>query len=149
MYFVFKEFQLPNIPLVVSDLQEEDIKRWKGDPAVENCYKKLFKKIKNSNHETYMSKIVQKLRKTGRNKVTTIQIAYAISVCEILLNPKNLHIQIKDDAIKQVLEKNLVSIYIKRTYKYFKLTKFFCLLFLAKSYKKRKFFEFRRRWTRN
>jgi len=35
MYFVFKEFQLPNIPLVVSDLQEEDIKRWKGDPAVE------------------------------------------------------------------------------------------------------------------
>jgi hypothetical protein len=38
-----------------------------------------------------------------------MQIAFAISVCEIVLNPDNLFVSINENIIKPVLIKNLVS----------------------------------------
>ncbi|GBC19754.2 hypothetical protein GLOIN_2v1775615 [Rhizophagus irregularis DAOM 181602=DAOM 197198] len=81
MYVVFKEFNLPTIPAVNTALKESEIRKWKGTPAVKNCY--------------------------GKNQLSNMQIAYAISICEIILNLKNLHIQVTESVIKPVLTKNL------------------------------------------
>ncbi|CAB4492039.1 unnamed protein product [Rhizophagus irregularis] len=105
MYVVFKEFNLPTIPAVNTALKESEIRKWKGTPAVKNCYGNLFKKIKNPDPETYMSRILQILK--GKNQLSNMQIAYAISICEIILNLKNLHIQVTESVIKPVLTKNL------------------------------------------
>uniref|UniRef100_U9TGM1 Uncharacterized protein n=1 Tax=Rhizophagus irregularis (strain DAOM 181602 / DAOM 197198 / MUCL 43194) TaxID=747089 RepID=U9TGM1_RHIID len=43
----------------------------------------------------------------GKKHLSKIQIAYAISICEIILNSKNLHIQVTESVIKPVLTKNL------------------------------------------
>jgi hypothetical protein len=95
--------------MITKDLKESDIKQWKENVVVKECYKKLYKKIISSEPETYMSRIIQRLRK-GKKPLPNLQIAYAISVCEILLNPRNLHIQVTEAVIKPLLTKNLVSI---------------------------------------
>ncbi|GET63552.1 hypothetical protein GLOIN_2v1775615 [Rhizophagus irregularis DAOM 181602=DAOM 197198] len=115
MYVVFKEFNLSTIPAVNTALKESEIHKWKGSPTVKICYSNLFKKIKNLDPETYMSRILQILK--GRNQLSNMQIAYAISICEIILNPKNLHIQVTESVIKPVLTKNLVSIRNLNKYK--------------------------------
>jgi hypothetical protein len=111
LFFVFKEHKIPPIPLIDSNLKDSDIRKWKDNPIVKNCYEKLFKKIKHSEHETFMSKVIQRLRKT-RKDLTKEQIAYSISVCELLLNPENSHIQAAEPSIKPLLVKNLVSILV-------------------------------------
>lgn len=58
-------------------------------------------------HETHMSKIIEHLWK-GK-KGSKMQIAFAISVCELLLDPNNLHITIKEEVVKPNLIKNFVS----------------------------------------
>ncbi|UZO16049.1 uncharacterized protein OCT59_007446 [Rhizophagus irregularis] len=116
MYVVFKEFNLPTITAVNTALIESEIRKWKGSPAVKNCYGNLFKKIKNPDLETYMSRILQILK--GKNQLSNMQIAYAISICEIILNPKNLHIQVTESVIKPVLTKNLKKITSKDNYSY-------------------------------
>ncbi|CAB4429218.1 unnamed protein product [Rhizophagus irregularis] len=63
-----------------------------------------------------MTRILQLLR--GKNQLSNIQIAYAISICEILLNPKNLHIQVTQSVIKPILMKNLKKITSKDNYSY-------------------------------
>ncbi|PKY59808.1 hypothetical protein RhiirA4_482869 [Rhizophagus irregularis] len=70
----------------------------------------------NLDPETYMTRILQLLR--GKNQLSNIQIAYAISICEILLNPKNLHIQVTQSVIKPILMKNLKKITSKDNYSY-------------------------------
>ncbi|GET65528.1 hypothetical protein GLOIN_2v1775615 [Rhizophagus irregularis DAOM 181602=DAOM 197198] len=82
MYVVFKEFNLPN-PCRKHGIKGKRNKKWKGSPAVKNCY--------------------------GKNQLSNMQIAYAISICEIILNPKNLHIQVTESVIKPVLTKNLTN----------------------------------------
>ncbi|CAB4493023.1 unnamed protein product [Rhizophagus irregularis] len=116
MYVIFKEFNLPTIPAVNTALKESEIRKWKGSPAVKNCYGNLFKKIKNPDLETYMSRILQILK--GKNQLSNMQIAYAMSICEIILNLKNLHIQVTESVIKPVLTKNLKKITSKDNYSY-------------------------------
>lgn len=108
MYVVFKEFNLPAIPAVSTALKESEIRKWKESAAVKICHEKLFKKINSPDPETYISRILQILK--GRNHLSNIQIAYAISICQILLNPDNLYIQVTESVIKPILTKNLVSI---------------------------------------
>lgn len=56
-----------------------------------------------------MSEIVNKARKGNKKKVTRIQIAFAMSICETLLDPNNVHIQVNEEILKEKLEINLVS----------------------------------------
>ena len=44
-----------------------------------------------------------------QEKYPKIQVAYAISICEIILNPENNIVQINEETIKQVIIKNYVS----------------------------------------
>lgn len=109
MLEVFSDFRLPQIPSVNSTLLESNIKKWKTNHAVKTCYGKLFEKVKSHEPDTYMSKIIQILKKK-RRITSKLQIAYAISICTILLNPRNLLIQVSESVIKPILTKNFVSI---------------------------------------
>lgn len=59
-----------------------------------------------------MSEIISKVRKGDKKKATRIQIAFAMSICETLLDPSNVHIQMKEEVLKEKLEINLVSFVI-------------------------------------
>jgi len=76
--------------------------------AVKKSYNNLFKKIRPHFPETYMSRIIGKLWKDKKNAPKN-QVAYAISVCETILNPNNLTIQINEETTKHLITKNYVS----------------------------------------
>ena len=56
-----------------------------------------------------MSKILENLWKGGKKNGSKVQIAFAISVCEIVLNPDNPFVSINEDIINPFFVKNLVS----------------------------------------
>src|SRR5581483_2107465 len=103
MYFVFGE-----LPHINSNAMPNEISGWKRNPVVKKCYKLLFKKTNDEDPETYMTKIINKIWKHKKD-VPKIQIAYAISVCETILNPKILRIQISEQFVKPKILKYLVS----------------------------------------
>src|SRR5438874_3914382 len=55
---------------------------------------------------TFMSKIIDKVWPI-KKKAPKVHIAYAISVCEFILNPKNKKIQISEFPIKHKISKYL------------------------------------------
>ncbi len=55
-----------------------------------------------------MTKIIEKLWKEKRN-APKVQIAFAISICEVYLNPDNQVIQISEQVMDSKIRKNLVS----------------------------------------
>ena len=103
MYSVFEELPSINTQMTPSQIQE-----WKNNSVVKRCYYNLFKKIKQDQPTTYMSKILEKLRKENRSP-SKIQIAYTISVCETYLCPHNQIIQMNEGIINSKITKNLVS----------------------------------------
>jgi hypothetical protein len=107
IYVVFKDFKLTAHPPITPELTESKIREWKKNPAVKKSFENLFKKINNSDPETYLSRIIQSLSK---KKMSNHQIAYAISICEVMLNPQNLHVQISEPVIKPIFTKYFVSI---------------------------------------
>ena len=56
MFSVFGENH--KLPPISSNIKESEIRKWKRTEAVRKCYDKLFKKIKSSEPETYLSKII-------------------------------------------------------------------------------------------
>jgi hypothetical protein len=82
------------------------ISEWKNTPSIRRCHANLFKKIKQDQPATYMSKIIEKLRRSSPSK---IQIAYAISVAETYLSSDNQVIQMNENIIKPKIFNNLVS----------------------------------------
>ena len=54
-----------------------------------------------------MSRILEKVW-ADPDKASNVSIAFAISVCEELLNPDNESIQIKEEVLKNKLKKNQV-----------------------------------------
>ena len=103
MYFVFEE-----LPSIITQATQSQIQEWKNNSVVKRCYSNLFKKIKQDQSTTYMSKILEKLRKENRSP-SKIQIAYTISVCETYLYPYNPIIQMNEGTVKPKITKNLVS----------------------------------------
>jgi hypothetical protein len=87
-----------------------DLSKWKNG-AAKSCYEKLFEQIdpysEEDNKITYMSKILEKVW-TNSDKASNSSVAFAIGVCEELLNPDNESIQITGDVLKYKLKKNLV-----------------------------------------
>lgn len=106
---MFSAFRNCKLSPINTNAKESEIKAWKGDVVTKNCFKQLFKKIDPAKSETYMSKILENLWKGGKKNGSKMQIAFAISVCEIVLNPDNPFVSINEDIIKPVLTKNLVS----------------------------------------
>lgn len=102
MFAVFK------LSPINSNASSSEIKIWKSDPTVKDCYRSLFKKINPTEPGTYMSRIIERMWK-GKRKGPKVQIAFAISICETILNPDNSFITMNEEIIKPVLTKNLVS----------------------------------------
>ena len=84
-----------------------ELSKWKKGAAKE-CYKKLFEPI--SEHEDqiiYMLRILEKVW-TDSDKASEISVAFAIGICEELLNLNNESIQITEETMKDKLKKNQV-----------------------------------------
>lgn len=105
---MFNVFRENNLSPITSSATEFEIKKWKQTTAVKKSYSNLFKKIRPHFPETFMSRIIGKIWRDKRN-APKIQVAYAISVCEVILNPNNLTIQISEDTTKHLIAKNYVS----------------------------------------
>ena len=105
---MFNVFRENNLSPIMSSATESEIKKWKQTTAVKKSYSNLFKRIRPHFSETYMSRIIGKLWKDRKNAPKN-QIAYAISVCEVILNSNNSTIQINKETTKHLITKNYVS----------------------------------------
>ena len=105
MFSVFSEL---NLKIINTSSSETEIKKWKSSLVVKKCFNSLYKKINPSEPETFMSKIISKVWKDKKN-ASKVQVAFAMSICETILNPNNLDIQVNEDKIKDLIMKNYVS----------------------------------------
>ena len=105
IFAVFGENTLPPINMNAS---AEEINRWKLTPNVRRCYQNLFKPMSGNTSISYMARILERIWPDS-SAPTQTQKAYAVSVCQILLNPDNKHIRITSKDIKKRLRRNLVS----------------------------------------
>ena len=84
---------------------ESEIRIWKQNLVVKTCHQNLLKKINTQESaEMNISQIIKKIWKDQKNALK-IQVAYAMSICEILLNLNNLCIQLSENIIKLSLTK--------------------------------------------
>jgi len=56
-----------------------------------------------------MALIINRAWKENKKDIPKVQIAYAISICEVFLNPDNHHVKLSEKLIKQKIRKNLVN----------------------------------------
>ncbi|CAB4412316.1 unnamed protein product [Rhizophagus irregularis] len=105
MYSIF-EATGHKLPSINTQASPSKIQEWKSKAEVKRCYNNLFKKVKDRQPMTYMSLIIDKLRKENKNPSKT-QIAYAISICETYLNPNNQNIQMSESIMKSKIINNL------------------------------------------
>ena len=96
---------LPPITIVS---KSSEIVAWKRQPIVSSCFRKLFEKIEDDEEDTYMTRIIKNVWPKKSN-IPNLQIAWAVSIAEIFLNPKTDGIKISEEIILPTLEKNLVS----------------------------------------
>lgn len=102
MYCIF-----PKLPPINTNATPSQISNWKNNSIVAECHKALFKQAENS--ATFMTKIIDKVWPM-KKKAPKIHIAYAISVCEFILNPENQNITISESFIKCKISKYLQKI---------------------------------------
>ncbi|UZO19022.1 uncharacterized protein OCT59_010327 [Rhizophagus irregularis] len=107
MYSVF-EATGHKLPSINTQASPSKIQKWKSKAEVKRCYNNLFKKVKDRQPTIYMSLIIDRLRKENKNP-SKIQIAYAISICEIYLNPNNQNIQMSESIMKSKIINNLLE----------------------------------------
>jgi 23S rRNA U2552 (ribose-2'-O)-methylase RlmE/FtsJ len=86
-----------------------EIKIWKGLPVVKECYEKLHSQITNDEDETWCGKIISEMWE-DTSKVSVVQIAFVITLCESFLNPNNEDIKNNSKYLKKRLKRNIVSI---------------------------------------
>lgn len=103
MYCVF-----PNLPQINTNSSPSEVDKWKKNQNVAKCYKNLFKRETADDSATYMTRIIDKVW-ASKKHTPKIHIAYAISVCEFLLNPSNQKVQVSEASIKFNISKYLVS----------------------------------------
>ena len=98
--------RLSNPPPVNTNSTPSEISNWKTNAEVVRCHEILFKHDSLDGSATFMSKIIDKVWPI-KKKAPKVHIAYAISVCEFILNPKNKKIQISEFPIKHKILKYL------------------------------------------
>jgi hypothetical protein len=103
MFSVFGESQLDSIN---TNATPADVSEWKASAKTKACYQKLFTQISSDPNDTYMSRI---LSKVWPDKLpTNIKMAYAIAVCQIMLNDYYEKLTMSEDTVKDRLRRNLV-----------------------------------------
>jgi hypothetical protein len=105
MFSVFGESQLDSINTTAIPGK---VAEWKASRKTRDCYQKLFTPISNDSTVTYMQKILTKVW-SGTTPSNT-KMAYAITVCQIMLSDRYDKLTISEDFAKSRLKKNLVRI---------------------------------------
>ena len=82
---------------------------WKRSAKTKSCFNKLFRPIDPDNsEETFFDQILA--RSFLAAAPTNYQLAFAITVCQILLHEHYEKLNMSDDIMKNRLNKNIVSI---------------------------------------
>ena len=76
---------------------------------MKECFKKLFRKVEEGEPNTFMAQIIKRVWKNKKD-IPKIQISFAISTCEVFLNPGNQYVTMSEKVIKNKIRKNLVII---------------------------------------
>jgi len=84
------------------------ITEWKNSDKTKQCYRKLFTPISDNNpNETYFTRILS--RSWPTKLPTNMQLAYTITVCQIMLNAHYEKLTMSDEITKNRINKNLVN----------------------------------------
>ena len=103
MYYIFDSYNLPQIN---TSAKASHIQQWKKNPTVSKCFTKLFKRGESGG--SFMNQIINKIW-SGKKNIPRIKIAFAISTCEIFLDPSNQDIKIFENLMKLKVLQNMVS----------------------------------------
>ena len=125
---IFAVFGEPQLPPINTKSSSGEIKAWKESSQVKDAYNKL-KERRQDSQLTWSGRIIQKTWPNAKN-ISKEKLAFAISICQFLLNPKNESIKIKDNVIRILMEKNKVSTkyqYKKNLY-FYEILKINCYL---------------------
>jgi hypothetical protein len=114
LFAVFEDLLTP----INNKAKPEIVLEWKRSEETKTCFKRLFKNISEGSEDTYMSLILNKIWPSG--DATHEKVAYAIAVCQTMLDPKQDSLMISESIIKHKLSRNLVCIYyiVKNFYSY-------------------------------
>jgi hypothetical protein len=106
MFAVFGESQLDSIN---TNSPPQEVATWKASSKTRLCYRKLFRSINTleDSGETHMQKILSKLWPS--EMPSNIKVAYAISVCQIMLSSHYERLIMSEEIVKNRLKKNLVN----------------------------------------
>ncbi|RHZ79625.1 hypothetical protein Glove_143g89 [Diversispora epigaea] len=105
------------LPPISNVAKASEIAAWKKKLVVSNCFRKLFEKIEDDKNDTYMTKIIKNVWSKKKN-IPNLQIAWAISISEIFLNPKNEVIKMSEEIIQPALARNLRKIENEEGFEY-------------------------------
>lgn len=107
---IFSAFGEDSLPSINNNASIEEIMNWKKKKEVRKAFKKLHKKINDDDEETstWCNKILQKAF-PNPEKVAKPLLAFAVGVIEIILDPDNGGIRVKDEIMKLKIRKNIVS----------------------------------------
>ncbi|RHZ79062.1 hypothetical protein Glove_152g77 [Diversispora epigaea] len=105
------------LPPISNVAKASEIAAWKKKLAVSNCFRKLFEKIEDDENDTYMTKIIKNVWPKKKN-IPNLQIAWAIFISEIFLNPKNEVIKMSEEIIQPALARNLRKIENEEGFEY-------------------------------
>ncbi|RIB12103.1 hypothetical protein C2G38_2201588 [Gigaspora rosea] len=83
----------------------DEVIMWKKSTKTNECYQKLFEELEEDSDDTYMNRILHKIWPDG--KAPPEKIAYAIAVCQTMLNPKNKIITMSNHVVKKLIAINL------------------------------------------
>ena len=105
---VWRVFGHERLPPLKSNAAAADIVRWKESPQVSDCYRALFQQ--NNNGIYWVSVITRTAFSTAAVPILTNEhSAFALSVCDILLNPRSRNILCMEKRMKRRIEQFLVS----------------------------------------
>ena len=86
-----------------------EVEEWKKNKNIMKSYKKLFRRmVADDSSSTFMSKIIDKVWPAKKN-TPKVHIAYAISVCQFILDLLNQKVQVSEALLKFKIVKYLVS----------------------------------------
>jgi hypothetical protein len=85
-----------------------EIKIWKESSVVNECYNLLHSKINDNDSATWCGRILDRLW-ADLFKASSEQIAFAVSLCEFFLNPKNEDLKNDNKYLRIMTKKNNVS----------------------------------------
>lgn len=95
------------LPPINTNATPAEIHQWKSTTFVQNCYNNLFQPITEGG-VAYITRIIERVW-PDQTKRTDVQMAYAVSICQTLLDPNNDNIQLSKSIIKPKIRLNLVS----------------------------------------